>query len=57
MSWYKISLKCKGKGQARKEELRDLVVTDGPKCSGYADAIQTIETWEKNLREYEIINK
>ena len=47
MSWYKISLECKGKGQARKEELRELVITDVPRCTGYADAMQTIETWRR----------
>ena len=32
-------------------------VTDVPTCTGYADAMKTIETWDTNLREYEIVNK
>ena len=57
MSWCKISLECNGKDQASKEEVRELVVTDVPKCTGYANAVKTIETWETNLREYEIFSK
>ena len=55
ISWHKIMSECRGRGRARKEELRELVVTDVPVATGYADTMQVIETWEKNTREYELL--
>ena len=46
---------CKGKGRAREEELRELVVTDFPKSATYAEALKNLETWETNLREFEVL--
>ena len=55
LSWFKLSRDCKGKGRAREEELRELVVTDFPKSATYAEALKNLETWETNLREFEVL--
>ena len=55
VSWYKLAGEVRGRGDARREELRELVVTDVPRASGYSDTMTIIETWEKNLREYELL--
>ena len=45
----------KGKGQARQEELRKLVITQVTTTTSYTDAKQILETGERNLRELHLL--
>ena len=57
LSWFKIVRHIKGKGTARQEELRKLVITEVPVATGYGDAQKLLETWERHLGEYELLTK
>ena len=56
VAWFKIYGEVKGRGVARREELRELCITDVPRATGYADAMQVIDTWQTNLRELEMLD-